>query len=342
MLSRLICLTSISVIALSACATQQENPFYKYSSKYDGAAPIEMAQATQYGSVPQQVQASHQMQTVQATQQYQYQASPVVYNQTTYDASQQMAYTRVDPECLRKEKNREILGAGIGGSVGAIAGKKLIGGTKGTVIGAGLGGAAGYGIGDKAVNCDPQPQVMLQPTSTVTQAYVSPTDTQFQTITGEGTPGYQVIQAQSATQTAQAHSNDVISGSSYSTQSMSVAEAISASHPAYIGMQQPSTISAPAAYTSTHNQQTGFAQPVGYDYSANTVSAFSETTPGQTQTRLLAGGNTGSHLVQQGDTVYSLSRRLCVGVADIQSLNNLNAGYGIKIGDTLQLPTPRC
>jgi len=329
MLSRLICLTSISVVALSACATQQENPFYKYSSKYEGGAPITMAQGSQYGSTAQTTQASQQIQTVQSAQQYQ--TAPVTYNQTTYQASQQVNYTRVNQDCLKKEQNRELLGAGLGGTIGAIAGKKLIGGTKGTVIGAGLGGAAGYGIGDKAVNCDPEPYVMLQPTPAVSEAYVSPTDAEFQTITNEGTPGYQVIQAQAAT----------------SGQSMTVAEAISASHPAYIGLQAstiavPATISAPAAYTETYSQQAGLAQPVSYDYSANTVSAFAETPRSQSETRLITRGYTNGHLVKEGDTVYSLSRRLCVGVNDIQSLNNLNAGYGIKIGDTLQLPTSRC
>lgn len=332
MLSRLICLTSVSVVALSACATQQENPFYKYSSKYEGGAPITMAQGSQYGSAAQTSQTSQHVQTVQAAQQYQ--TAPVTYNQTTYQASQQVNYTRVNQDCLKKEQNRELLGAGLGGTIGAVAGRKLIGGTKGTVIGAGLGGAAGYGVGDKMVNCDPEPYVMLQPTPTVTEAYVSPTDAGFQTITNNGTPGYQVIQAQAAT----------------SGQSMTVAEAISASHPAYVGLQAstitaPATISAPAAYAETHKtytQQAGLAQPVSYDYSANTVSAFAETARSQTETRLITRAYSNGHLVKEGDTVYSLSRRLCVGVNDIQSLNNLNAGYGIKIGDTLQLPTSRC
>lgn len=329
MLSRLICLTSISVIALSACATQQENPFYKYSSKYEGGAPITMAQGSQYGSAVQTTQASQPIQTVQVTQQYQ--TSPVTYNQTTYPASQQMAYTRVNQDCLRKEKNHELIGAGVGGTIGAVAGKKLIGGTKGTAIGAALGGAAGYGVGDKTVNCDPEPYVMLQPTPTVSEAYVSPTDAGFQTITNEGTPGYQVIQAQAATSTQ----------SMASPQTVTIDEAISSSHPAYAGLQA-STISAPAAYTQTYTQQAGLAKPVNYDYSGNTVSAFAETTRGQTETRLLSRGSTSAHLVKEGDTVYSMSRRLCVGVSDIQSLNNLNAGYGIKIGDTLQLPASRC
>ncbi|WP_034386994.1 LysM peptidoglycan-binding domain-containing protein [Hellea balneolensis] len=325
MLSRITLITSISVIALGACATQQENPFYKYSSKYEGAAPITMAQGSQYGSTPQTVQVaqpSQDIQSVQAVPQ-QYQTSDVIYQQTTYNASQQAAYTRVNPECLKKEQNHELIGAGVGGTIGAIAGKKVIGGTKGTAIGAALGGAAGYGIGDKTVNCDPEPYVMLQPTPTVAQAYVSPTDTEFKTITSEGTPGYQVIQAQN------------------SSQSMSISEAMSSSHPAYAGLQA-STGAAPAVQPESYHQQAGLALPVSYDYSNNTISAFTETTLGQTETRLLAGATSGTHFVKQGDTVYSLSRRLCVGVDEIQSLNRLDTGYGIRIGETLQLPPSRC
>ena len=134
MLSRITVLSSISIVALVACATQQENPNYKYSSKYRGGATSTVTQA---GSVIQ--------------------TAPVSYETVSYQAAQTPSFTQAHHECLRKEQNRELLGAGLGGTIGAIAGKELIGGTKGTVIGAGLGGAAGYGIGDKLVNCDPQP-----------------------------------------------------------------------------------------------------------------------------------------------------------------------------------------
>ena len=148
MLSRLTVLSSISIMALTACATNQENPYYKYSSKYNGGQTTTVTQA---GSVIQ--------------------TAPVSYETTSYASAQQASYTHVNHECLKKEKNRELLGAGIGGTVGAIAGKKLIGGTKGTVLGAGLGGAAGYSIGDKTVNCDPQPIPVQQVTTHTQQPY---------------------------------------------------------------------------------------------------------------------------------------------------------------------------
>lgn len=279
MASRLALLSVLSAVTLAACATHQENPFYKHSSKYQGAPVTQVAQA------PSVIQ-----------------SAPVSYEAVSYETSQPATYTRVNHECLKSEKNHELLGAGIGGTLGAIAGKELIGGTKGAVIGAGLGGAAGYGIGDKVVNCDPVPVVTAQSTPVVSEAYVSPTDTQFEDISGAGTPGYQVLQAQT----------------------VEIYDA-------------PRTIS-PASDMSKPSS----AQEVSYDYAANTIAASANTIAVPNETRLLSQSAYGTHVVKQGDTVYSLSRQLCVGVGDIQSLNNLNANYGINIGDQLQLPMSKC
>jgi len=298
MLSRLTVLSTISIVALAACATPQENPHYKYSSKYKGAPSTTVAQS--HTSI---------------------QTAPVNYGAPSSASTQQATYTRVNHECLKKEKNRELLGAGLGGTIGAIAGKELIGGTKGAVIGAGLGGAAGYGVGDKTVNCDPetfvmeqsqpvvstayvapaQPAAVTQPASiAATTTYASPTDTEFDSISATGTPGYQVLQAQT----------------------VEIYEA-------------PSPVSAATSYGSS-------AQEVSYDYTANTVEASAATVAIPSETRILGGSAYGSHLVKDGDTVYSLSRQLCVGVSDIQALNGLDANYGINIGDQLQLPASNC
>jgi len=176
-----------------------------------------------------------------------------------------MTYTRVNHECLKKEKNHELLGSAIGGTIGAIAGEKLIGGTEGVVIGAGLGGAAGYGIGDKAVDT--------------------------------GTPGYQVMSSQTV--------------EDYDT---------------------PAT-------TSTHFTA---PQEVTYDYSANTITASAATQSLTSENRILSAQSYQSHVVGEDDTVYSLSRGLCVGVVDIQSLNGLDANYGIRIGESIKLPSSNC
>ena len=56
MLSRITVFSSISIVALAACATQQENPNYKYSSKYRGGATSTVTQA---GSVIQTAPVSY-------------------------------------------------------------------------------------------------------------------------------------------------------------------------------------------------------------------------------------------------------------------------------------------
>jgi len=319
-----------SVSLLAACATQQENPNYVYSTKYKAATPT-----TTYASAPAN-----------------YVQSAATTTYASASTSSSGTYSRVDQDCLRKEKNHELIGAGLGGSLGAWAGKELIGGTKGTVIGASLGGAAGYGIGDKTVNCDPQTYVMQdQPapvgstyqaatpsySSTVSSPatyqvpatheyapadsnrvvyqsphiqYQAPTDTEFETIADTGTPGYQVLQSQVITQ------------------------------PAPVAVAQAPQIVSPSP-VSTSTSSSG-AQLVDYDYSENVISANTFIAPEYSETRLLGGGAYNTHLVAEGDTVYSMARRLCVGVHDIQSLNGLNSNFGIKIGDSLKLPASRC
>lgn len=146
----------VSITLLAACATQQENPNYAYSTKYKAGSPTSSIQT-----------------------------SPASYQSgatTTYASSSTAseAYSRTDQDCLRRETNYQLLGAGLGGAAGAFAGNELIGGTAGTVAGAGLGGALGYGVGNFAVNCDPQ---------TVSQQ-VAPTRTAYQS----STPSYSTSQ----------------------------------------------------------------------------------------------------------------------------------------------------
>jgi len=284
MLTRLPLISVLSAAVLTACATPQENPYYKYSSQYKGETTV----VAETGTV--------------------FETAPVSYETVSVDAAEYQpvstaSYTRVNHECLKKEKNHELLGTAIVGTIGAIAGKELVGGTEGVALGAVIGGAAGYGLGDKAVNCDPQTVVMEQAAPIVSEAYVSPTDTEFTPLSNEGTPGYQVLSAQ--------------------TVEIFDAPAVA----------QPSGI---AAITGTD------AQPVEYDYTANTISASADTFAIPSETRLMGDASYASHIVKQGDTVYSLSRQLCVGVGDIQSLNGLDASFGISIGQSLRLPASNC
>ncbi len=48
------------------------------------------------------------------------------------------------------------------------------------------------------------------------------------------------------------------------------------------------------------------------------------------------------HTVIPGDTLYSLARTTCSSVAEIQSMNAINAEFYIRAGDDILLPSGRC
>lgn len=48
------------------------------------------------------------------------------------------------------------------------------------------------------------------------------------------------------------------------------------------------------------------------------------------------------HIVQKGDTAYSLGQRYCSRTEDIKTYNDLNNAYSLKVGDSLMLPRTTC
>jgi LysM repeat protein len=89
-------------------------------------------------------------------------------------------------------------------------------------------------------------------------------------------------------------------------------------------------------------------ESIDYDYSQNVVSTNSPIPAPQAYERLDVAPDRsapilmGNYTVKQGDTVYNLSRRLCVNLDDITLQNGLGQDYGIKIGQVLTLPPSRC
>ena len=73
--------------------------------------------------------------------------------------------------------------------------------------------------------------------------------------------------------------------------------------------------------------------------SASTAPMAPSAYMGTEVTRSYGGAN---YRVVSGDTVYSLSRKLCVPVSAIQGSNGLDANFGIQIGQTLNLPASQC
>ena len=247
-----------------------------------------------------------------------------IYSQTqapTYaqpvNASYQTTQSRAaEQDCRRTETNRELIGGAVGGAAGAYAGKKLIGGTKGVVAGAALGGIAGYGIGDISTNCAPA-------TTTTSNAR------------------YQSAPAYSATPANYAPISCPIGTKPHASSGTCLLDDANASlqSATFTGVQTR-TIQRVDVPTRSENvisssTQSTAAPIYAPTYTPTTPSAYS----GTGVTRTYGGGN---YRVVSGDTVYSLARKLCVPVTAIQTSNGLDANYGIKIGQNLNLPNSQC
>lgn len=320
------------LLAISACETAQENPNYKYSSTYGTQAPQALAQNSRH---PDQTQTAAPVRYVSTAPA---QSSNIVQT-STQTVGPNGTYTRVNHECLDKERTRTLIGAGIGGSAGALAGNKLIGGTKGTLIGAAAGGVAGYGLGDVSVNCDPIPvqastqQAIITPaynpagsvtTSPViepyppvfasadtTQAYTPSLTEDAYSADTEGTPGYEALQ--------QSQSLSAEAGSGYAVQSY-----------------EQQSYGSGGQYTSVPEQPLALAPaPPQIIVPAATPANLPEWP--QSHTAL-----SGNYTVKAGDTIYSLSRNLCTSVTSVQQMNQLDRDFSIQIGQILKLPTSEC
>lgn len=342
MSARLLSLSLTTAALLCACATSsQENPNYAYSTKYKASSPYDLG-------TPSPAQP-----TVQAAGYSQTQA-PVTYGTQTYPASQYHAqpvtYTRTNHECLAKEKNRELLGAAIGGTAGAVAGNKTIGGPKGTVIGAVVGGAAGYGIGDKSIDCDPVIVTASQPGQAQPYYSQAPTNYYPSNVTAPTPQTYQPQpQYQTAPQTAQQSQpyapmrapvtapTDQAYGETYGT-------------PGYHAMMAAGNnpvATQPQMQQATPQQYAQPTQPQPAPVVSQPAPYYGQPSPQYMQpvaapAMPASNGQSIYHEVVEGDTVYSLSKRQCVAPQDVQRLNNLNANFNIRLGDFIQLPASRC
>lgn len=245
--------------------------------------------------------------------------------------------TVVDPECLKRETNRELLGGAVGGTAGAFVGKELIGGTKGVIAGAALGGIAGYGVGNLSTKCE----AVAAPTSnTVYQGAQS---------YGATPASFNTVSCPTGT-AAQANGTCLVQDASFNAPSIN-RPSISA-QPAQTQFNTVQSANTHTANTQTFNTQYGTytaapttvtrqyeAIPHTYNVTRSSTAAASPT---QYTPQVPTYGSGIAYQVQTGDTVYSLARKLCVSVSEIQGTNNLDASYGIKIGQSLQLPANRC
>lgn len=339
------------LLTLAACETAQENPNYKYSSTYGDQAPQALAQNSRH---PEQIQAAAPVRYVNTTPTTPHNLN-IVQTSSTQAHAVNGTYTRVNHECLNSERTRTLVGAGLGGSAGAIAGNKLIGGTKGTLIGAAAGGIAGYGIGDKTIDCDPIPVQASTQQAIITPAY-SPSTHNSGTISASNTQSasYPIVFEPQAT-TISASNTDYtpsLTEQHYSADTVGT--------PGYEVFQQSQYQSETVNAAETYQYEAQGVAPLtsapvtenyaGYPAPSLTAlppvapqSVVQVATPPNVPSWPEAQSQIGSdYIIKAGDTVYSLSRNLCTSVANIQSLNNLDRQFNIQAGQTLKLPSSEC
>lgn len=312
---------------LAACSTTQESPIYQQSTKYKVHSPYSTttdAATTHQANYPatQQIP-SHQTVT------YTTQSSAPIYHHATTSTGDVYS-TQVNHECLDKEGKRKLIGTAIGGAAGALAGNKIGDNTTGTIIGGVVGAAAGYGVADVTTNCDPIP--VASPTGS--QSYVAYPAAQ--------PAGYHAI----------SNSTGPIIHDSATTEQMVNAELQNAQAPT--DSAYGDTFGTPGYHAMIANGEldetttASVSLPEAPAYVPPTPIPSPTPAPFQSYPQIISpapqymsGGYT-THTVVEGDTVYSLSRRLCVDVGDIKNLNSLNSAFYIRLDDTIKLPASRC
>lgn len=156
----------------------------------------------------------------------------------------------------------------------------------------------------------------------------SPTERAYDATRMQGTPGYEMMRAQQSADVYPAPSAPTYQSApapDYTPYTPPVAAPLAASGPRQITYDYGDNVS---------GTQTALNQPSASRY---------EPMIGQGRTGTAANIATGqTYVVREGDTVYSLSRRLCTPIADITTANAIGGDYGIAIGQTLSLPNSRC
>ena len=169
-----------------------------------------------------------------------------------------------------------------------------------------------YGVTDTVQTVQTEPVETHQaPVVTVSNpgTAVSPTEEAYNADAMTGTPGYAILLAEEAETNAQPQTT-------------------------------PHTLPVPApVYDGPREVDYDYAQNVIVTEVPQAVSATAAPEPTRTAVTAPTGQ---SYIVQPGDTVYSLSRRICAPIAEIMTVNGIGADYAIAIGQTLILPATRC
>lgn len=303
MLNKQMMIMTGLTICLTACATAQENPNYEYSSRQNSD---EVTQTASDSGVYQAQNATYRDGRQTGT--------------TTYDRHRDFTNSR----------------------------------------------SSGAAVSDRVVTSEGAPRTTLPSYQIQTSSPATPDTTSPQTYQGY-TP---YSMPQSTSQTTAPRTQTAPTDNAYAGRQVTgtpgygvyVPEA-TPSQPAYQPPQptyQPQrTIQAsgpssqPSYSQPSYSQPSSGPQPLPRSYAAPTSQApqnpIAAYTPIDDPARYLPVQRvqtgpilSGNYQVKQGDTVYSLSRSLCVGIEDIQRANRLNADFAIQIGQSLALPSSRC
>jgi len=170
-----------------------------------------------------------------------------------------------------------------------------------------------YGAPETAPNVQLASQTTIEPT--YAKATIEPVTQGSTTIVATHDGGH------STSPTEQAYNADAMEGT-----------------PGYAIFKAEDAQAQPATPTPQSVPVTG-PKPIAYDYAQNIIVTDEPTARPSTAANVPTAWN---YTVQPGDTVYSLSRRLCTPISEIMTANGIHSDFGIDIGQTLNLPASRC
>jgi len=305
-----------STFLAASCATAQENPNYQHSSKYGQTQVAGNSYASPYQSSQGQTGGTASTQAAvysDGIHQFDPQTSPQTYSAST---AQSLTHTH------------------------ATRSGRSITHTHAMESGHSMTPAHTVDMGQVNANYVGNEGTMIQAAHPV-ENNTSPTERAYDTDRMQGTPGYEMMRAQQGAAPSQSNQ-----GQSYQGQPYPAAPAPSYQNPPAPDYTpyQPPVAAAPAPRGP---------QPVPYDYGQNMVAREAaptrQTAPNYDDSydrgRAGTAANIGtgqSYTVRQGDTIYSLARRLCAPMTDITGPNGIGSNYAISIGQTLSLPNSRC
>lgn len=173
--------------------------------------------------------------------------------------------------------------------------------------------------------------------------YVSPTERAYDTDRMVGTPGYEAMQAQGPAVAPTPAPQRLVP---YSASPQIAAPQTVAPQP-YVPAPRPITydyaqnltgreIDAPSHASAPAPLST--PAPVRID----PLPAAPTRAPAPAAPRSVNATTQQGYVVRSGDTIYSLSRRLCAPISDIVRVNGVGNDFAISIGQTLILPQSRC